>query len=268
MISRCPSFRARKVTLGGRAPPEGALHPQGESRSRKERRERNLPRISRNAAAPTISKEMDCWKSTQEKIRRIKPNATEMCSCGAGLAPGGNADGSAGSTPPPRILLSRSARSDYDPLVTGISFHHRHRVTYSECTLGNHVYYARYLDILEEARGEFMRAAGSTFLELQARELAFPVLECHLTYRHAARYDDVLDIEVWLSRLERVRVEFAYRITLETGSLILEGRTLHVSATLTEKPRRMPEDLAGRLLAYLAPAPPGPLPSRNHDVGA
>ena len=31
-------------------------------------------------------------------------------------------------------------------------FLHRHRVTYAECTVGNHVYYSRYLDLLESAR--------------------------------------------------------------------------------------------------------------------
>jgi acyl-CoA thioester hydrolase len=142
--------------------------------------------------------------------------------------------------------------SGYDLPVTGHSFHHRHRVTYSECTLGNHVYYARYLDLLEEARGEFMRSAGIPFLALQSSGYAFPVLECHLQYRHPARYDDVLDVELWLNRLERVRLEFGYRITHVAGKVILEARTLHVAASLDEKPRRLPEELATLLRPFLA----------------
>ena len=31
------------------------------------------------------------------------------------------------------------------------TFQHQHRVSYADCTLGNHVYYGRYLDLLEEA---------------------------------------------------------------------------------------------------------------------
>ena len=62
-------------------------------------------------------------------------------------------------------------------------FCHQHRVTYSECTLGNHVYYARYLDWLEEARGEFFRELGTSFAALQQQEIIFPVVECHLRYR-------------------------------------------------------------------------------------
>ena len=41
-------------------------------------------------------------------------------------------------------------------------FRHTHRVTYAECTVGDHVYHSRYLDLLEAARGEFMRSLGST----------------------------------------------------------------------------------------------------------
>jgi acyl-CoA thioesterase FadM len=43
-------------------------------------------------------------------------------------------------------------------------FCHTHRVTYAECTVGNHVYHSRYLDLLEAARGEFIRSLGATVL--------------------------------------------------------------------------------------------------------
>src|SRR5581483_1046504 len=75
-------------------------------------------------------------------------------------------------------------------------FRHAHRVTYAECTLGNHVYYSRYLDLLEAARGEFFRQLGATFQQWQEQDAIFPVVECRLRYKSPARYDDVLSIEV------------------------------------------------------------------------
>ena len=42
-----------------------------------------------------------------------------------------------------------------------------HRVSYSECTVGNHVYHSRYLDMAERARGEFFRSIGQSFLTWQ-----------------------------------------------------------------------------------------------------
>jgi acyl-CoA thioester hydrolase len=124
------------------------------------------------------------------------------------------------------------------------------RISYSECTLGNHVYYSRYLDILESARGEFFRQLGATFLAWQQRDLIFPVVECRLRYKGPARYDDLITIETWLTAIERIRLNFAYRI-LREQSVIVEAETFHVCTGLDEKPKRLPDDLCSLLKPYL-----------------
>src|SRR5437764_1089447 len=129
-------------------------------------------------------------------------------------------------------------------------FRYSHRVTYSECTVGNHIYYSRYLDILEAARGEFFRQLGTTFLGWQQQDIIFPVVECRLLYKAPARYDDLLTIDTWLTAIERIRLNFAYRI-LNDQALLLEGETLHVCTGLDEKPRRLPDDLRSLLTPYL-----------------
>ena len=134
-------------------------------------------------------------------------------------------------------------------------FRHQHRVSYAECTLGNHVYHARYLDLLEKARGEFFRRLGAPFLRWQEEGAIFPVIECRLRYKAPARYDDLLDIEIWLSTLDRVRMNFEYRIVNQTRTEILEASTLVVCTGLDEKPRRLPEELRGLLQPYLAEKP-------------
>jgi acyl-CoA thioester hydrolase len=131
-----------------------------------------------------------------------------------------------------------------------VIFQHSHRVSYSECTVGNHVYYSRYLDILETARGEFFRQLGTKFLKLQQQDLIFPVVECRLRYKAPARYDDLLTIETWLTSVDRIRLNFAYRI-LNEQSLLLEGETFHVSTGLDEKPKRLPDELRSLLKPYL-----------------
>ena len=130
-------------------------------------------------------------------------------------------------------------------------FKHEHRVSYSECTLGDHVYYARYLDILERARGEFFRAIGIPFLILQNEGIIFPVVECNMRYKAPARYDDVLRVEIWVSELERIRARFEYKIYKEPSRLVVEGSTFHVCTGVNEKPRPWPEKLAAALQPYL-----------------
>lgn len=130
-------------------------------------------------------------------------------------------------------------------------FRHSHRVTYAECTLGNHIYYARYLDLLEAARGEFFRSLGASALKYQEQDAVFPVIECRLRYRSPARYDDVLAIEVWPIAIEKIRLSFAYAISNQAGKPILDAETFHVCAGLDEKPKRLPEELASMLKPYL-----------------
>jgi acyl-CoA thioester hydrolase len=130
-------------------------------------------------------------------------------------------------------------------------FRYSHRVTYAECTVGDHVYHSRYLDLLEAARGEFLRAMGKTVLELQDADFIFPVIEARIRYKLPARYDDLLTIEVWLTLVERVRLNFGHRILSQDGKLILEAETLHCCTSREEKPRRLPEELAAKLKPFL-----------------
>jgi acyl-CoA thioester hydrolase len=132
-------------------------------------------------------------------------------------------------------------------------FQYTHRVTYADCTVGNHIYHSRYLDLLEAARGEFIRSLGATVLELQERDFIFPVIEARLRYKFPARYDDLLAIEVWVTALEKVRLNFGHRILNLNGKLILEAETFHVCTGVDEKPKRLPEELAEKLKPYLKP---------------
>ncbi len=128
---------------------------------------------------------------------------------------------------------------------------HTHRVTYADCTLGNHVYYSRYLDLLEAARGAYFRELDFPFTELEAQDVALPVIRVELDYRSAAHYDEVLHVAVRLEELGRVKLAFGYDIRTEGGRLVAEGRTLHGITTRADKPRRLPtavlEVLAGRV---------------------
>ncbi|MHB1305447.1 MAG: acyl-CoA thioesterase [Limisphaerales bacterium] len=130
-------------------------------------------------------------------------------------------------------------------------FVHRYRVTYADCTIGNHIYYSRYLDLLELARGEFLRFLGQPLLKWQEEGVAFPVIEARLQYRRGARYDDLLDIEVRLTALKGVRLNFAYTMRDGENRTVLEAETFHACADVSEKPRRLPPSLVNALQPWL-----------------
>jgi len=135
--------------------------------------------------------------------------------------------------------------------MSGQVFRCEHRVPYALCTLGNHVYYSRYLDILEAARGEFFRHLGQPLLSWQERDTNFPVVECRLRYKGAARYDDLLTVELWLTTAGKVRLDFAYRILKADGQVVLEAETRHACASSQDKPKRLPEELGDALEPFL-----------------
>jgi acyl-CoA thioester hydrolase len=103
------------------------------------------------------------------------------------------------------------------------AFCHTHRVTFADCTVGNHVYYARYLHFLEAARGEFFRHLGSTLSQWQDQDVIFPVIECHLRYKTPARYDDVLAIELRPTAAKGARLNFSYRVLRQDGPLLVDA---------------------------------------------
>ena len=134
-------------------------------------------------------------------------------------------------------------------------FRHRYRVTYAECTVGNHVYHARYLDILERARGEFFRVAGVPLATLQTQDVIFPVVEAQVHFEAAARYDDELTVEVVVTEMDRLKITFVYGVSNARNQIILTGRTRHVCTGLDEKPKRMPPDVFNHLNTAFTGAP-------------
>ena len=131
------------------------------------------------------------------------------------------------------------------------TFVHHHRVSYAECTVGTHIYHSRYLDLLEAARGEFLRALDRTVLELQDADFIFPVIEARLRYKFPARYDDLLAIEVWPTLIEKVRLNFGHRILNQHGKLLLEAETFHACTGRDEKLKRLPPEMVEKLQPFV-----------------
>ena len=136
--------------------------------------------------------------------------------------------------------------------MSGQVYRHHHRVSYALCTVGNHVYHSRFLDILEIVRGEFLRALGQTLSSWQERDTIFPIIECQLTFKGPARYDDLLTVELWLTEAKGIRVTFACRIFNVQGALLVEGTTHHVCTSLRDKPKRLPAELTAAFAPFLA----------------
>jgi acyl-CoA thioester hydrolase len=102
------------------------------------------------------------------------------------------------------------------------------------------VYYANYLRFFEGARAAYWRDLGRSYKDLEAAQVAMPVIEAHCTYRKSAYYEDILEIDTDVSEMRGASLRFVY--TVRRGpDLLAEGWTRHAIIGPNGRPRAIPE---------------------------
>lgn len=116
------------------------------------------------------------------------------------------------------------------------------RVRYGETDAQGISNNANYLSYFEVGRVEWLRAVGFSYRALEERGLGFVVVEAHLFYKRAARFDDELTLRTTLTETKRASLRFEYAV-LRDGEEIATGYTRHGCIDIpTGKARRLPED--------------------------
>ncbi len=134
-------------------------------------------------------------------------------------------------------------------------FSHRVRVRFNECDPQGVVFYANYLMYVDVAMTEFWREAVGGYTAMVDSGTDVMVAEAKLRYRDSARFDDEVDVSMWVTRLGETSVVSGY--TLErNGVLLVEGelRQVFVDATTYEK-REMPGRIREGLERYRVEEP-------------
>lgn len=117
-----------------------------------------------------------------------------------------------------------------------------HRVSYGETDAMSVLYYAEYLHIFERARSSYIRSLGASYKDVEARGIMLPVREANCRYRIPARYDDALQIHLYISEMTRASLTFTYTVHDESRKKVLTtGMTQHACANLEGRPVPMPE---------------------------
>jgi acyl-CoA thioester hydrolase len=125
---------------------------------------------------------------------------------------------------------------------------HEVRIIFGDTDQMGVVYYANYLRFFESSRAALLRSFGRNHKDLDAWEVALPVVEAQCRYRSPAYYEDLLEVEVFTDDVRGASVRFVY--TVRRGDdLIAEGFTRHAAIGPGGKPRRWPEPLRELLVA-------------------
>jgi acyl-CoA thioester hydrolase len=116
------------------------------------------------------------------------------------------------------------------------------RVRYGETDRMGYAYYANYAMYFEVGRTEMLRSLGFTYREWEDSGILLPVRSMSVSYKHPARYDDLLTIITMVKEMPAARITFDYEVYNEAGQLICNASTVLVFVdAVSGRPTRPPE---------------------------
>lgn len=130
------------------------------------------------------------------------------------------------------------------------------QVRYGETDQMGVAHHAEYLLWFEVARTDYLRAIGYRYRDLEKRGVVLAVTEVYCRYRSPARYDDALRVRTWVQQQKRLKLEFAYEVLQEDGTLVAEGRTVLGCLNAQGRPQPLPPEVEEALLIAASPPPP------------
>jgi len=130
---------------------------------------------------------------------------------------------------------------------------YEHRVIFGDTDQMGIVYYANYYRFFEAARAAYLRALGKSYRDLQALDVALPVIESHCNYQRPAYYEDVLAIDTELTELRGASLTFHYVVT-RGDTRLATGHTSHACVGRNGRPKALPPAFR-ELLTVAPPAP-------------
>ena len=120
------------------------------------------------------------------------------------------------------------------------------KIYYHHTDCGGVVYYANYLDFLEEARTEFFAERGFSIKDLSASGTMFVVARQEVDYKAPAVYGDTLEIETKVGELSAVKMVFEHEIRNQNSKVITKARTILVCVDNSLKPKAIPEEIRSK----------------------
>ena len=123
------------------------------------------------------------------------------------------------------------------------------KIYYHHTDCGGVVYYATYLEFLEEARTEFLARKGIDTPELLKQGRLFVVSHQEVDYKAPASYGDTLEITTKVTEVSGVRIYLEHEVIRPDHSVAVKARTTLACVDTTLRPRPLPAELLGKIKA-------------------
>ena len=123
------------------------------------------------------------------------------------------------------------------------------RVRYGETDQMGIVHHSEYINYLEIARIEYLRARGMSYQELEDKGYGLPVVSIDINYKKPAKYDEELNLHT--SLIEKGRCKLVFQTTIKNSEdlLVCSAKVTLVCVKLDLfKPTALPEFLLDLIL--------------------
>jgi acyl-CoA thioester hydrolase len=113
-----------------------------------------------------------------------------------------------------------------------------------------------YLAWFEMGRTELLRSAGVAYSEIEKSGVMLPVAAVEVKYCQGVGYDELVEIQTWVSKVRSRTMSFSYVATRASDSQVLAtGTTRLVCTDSRGRPTRIPGHLVEVLHALADAAP-------------
>lgn len=120
-------------------------------------------------------------------------------------------------------------------------------VRYAETDAQGIVHHSNYLVWFEEGRSDYLRQQGLNYTAFEQAGYFIVVVEASTRYKAPAYYEDRLRVRTTLVRSAGKILEFSYQVVNGQGTLLAEGRTLHMVLGRDRRPVTLPTELLERI---------------------
>ena len=119
---------------------------------------------------------------------------------------------------------------------------------YQDTDAGGVMFHATYLDFLERARMEWMRARGFDARELASRfRLVFIVRKLEIAYMKPALLDDLVSVTAAVEKMGRAQLTFAQRVRRDGETLVRAAVNVACVEAGSLRPAPFPEEIRASL---------------------
>ena len=103
---------------------------------------------------------------------------------------------------------------------------YKHKVQYYETDKQGVTHHSNYIRIMEEARVDAMEQMGFGYERMEEAGVFSPVMGVTCDYKRPTTFPDLIEVEISVAELSRLKARFAYRMTCG-GKVVCLGTSLH-----------------------------------------